>query len=249
MFHISTCSILNIHYTCSQAFKWQVKEARPLFHSAGPEYAPVIYEQPAPEVDVRSEASSEDVAARHYEEDAPTTRHYQQPEVERDPDVVTAETPANEDELPPPAFTRSLLAKFKSLEDVNRPPPTPDQSAKLQRHALEAVKPSPKASRAHYSLSVSDRSDSADHLEISADDASGSYQQEAYAAEYYQAEQERSRAGSSIYDDLAEGGEYENEPVVNSDVVREQDRDDEAELPEQGIARNLMARWQQLQQQ
>ena len=51
------------------------------------------------------------------------------------------------------------------------------------------------------------------------------------------------------YDDMnASGGEYENEPVTNPDVVREADSSEADALPERGTARNLMAKWQAMQQ-
>ena len=38
-----------------------------------------------------------------------------------------------EDELPPQDLTKSLLAKFRSLEDVSQPPPSPLHSAQQKK--------------------------------------------------------------------------------------------------------------------
>jgi len=50
------------------------------------------------------------------------------------------------------------------------------------------------------------------------------------------------------YDCAPEAGEFENDPVYNDDVVRESDQLDEAELPERGTTRGLLAKFQMLQQ-
>jgi len=44
-----------------------------------------------------------------------------------------------------------------------------------------------------------------------------------------------------------DAGEFENDPVYNADVVRESDRTDYAEMPEQGITRGLLAKFQNAQ--
>ena len=41
-----------------------------------------------------------------------------------------------------------------------------------------------------------------------------------------------------------DAGEFENDPVYNASVVRESDRMDHAEMPEQGITRGLLAKFQ-----
>jgi len=46
---------------------------------------------------------------------------------------------------------------------------------------------------------------------------------------------------------VAESGEFENEPERDPTVIRESDRKDDEELPEQGTTRNLLARFQSLQ--
>jgi len=42
----------------------------------------------------------------------------------------------------------------------------------------------------------------------------------------------------------ADSGEFENDPVYNANVVRESDRMDYAEMPEQGITQGLLAKFQ-----
>lgn len=53
----------------------------------------------------------------------------------------------------------------------------------------------------------------------------------------------------SVHEEIAdaEGGEYENEPVRNPDVVRESDRDIGAELPEVGTARSILEKFKQIE--
>ena len=113
-----------------------------------------------------------------------------------------------EDELPPPATTRNLVSRFRSMEDPSREPPTPEtQGKKLS------------ASRRSVSLgssNVSQHGHDEDHLITSNGDGT----------EY-----------------AAESGEFENNPVYNADVVRESDRTDNAEMPEQGTTQGLLAKF------
>ncbi|XP_071121670.1 muscle M-line assembly protein unc-89-like isoform X8 [Mytilus edulis] len=53
----------------------------------------------------------------------------------------------------------------------------------------------------------------------------------------------------SVHEEIAsaEGGEYENEPVRNPDVVRESDKDIGAELPEVGSAQNILQKFKQIE--
>jgi len=46
---------------------------------------------------------------------------------------------------------------------------------------------------------------------------------------------------------LPEGGEFENDPLDLPDVVRESDPFDENELPEIGVTKNLLAKFQSMQ--
>lgn len=52
----------------------------------------------------------------------------------------------------------------------------------------------------------------------------------------------------SVKDEYDQGGEFENEPVQNPDVVRETDQPGE-ELPEVGMAKNLMNKFKQIQEE
>jgi len=52
----------------------------------------------------------------------------------------------------------------------------------------------------------------------------------------------------SVRDEYDQGGEYENEPVQNPDVVRETDRPADA-LPEIGSAKNLASRYKQISEE
>jgi len=44
-----------------------------------------------------------------------------------------------------------------------------------------------------------------------------------------------------------DSGEFENDPIYNADVLRESDRTDCADFPEQGITRDLLAKFQHAQ--
>jgi len=46
---------------------------------------------------------------------------------------------------------------------------------------------------------------------------------------------------------VRDSGEFENDPVYNADVVRESDNTHHAEMPEQGITRGLLAKFQNAQ--
>ena len=54
------------------------------------------------------------------------------------------------------------------------------------------------------------------------------------------------RIGNEYYDEDG-GGEFENDPEYNQDVVRETDLNESEVLPEQGTTRNLLAKFQALQ--
>ena len=124
-----------------------------------------------------------------------------------------------DNDLPPPAMTKTLLARFQSLEDVSKPPPTPEQSTRLQKEAVASTKVTPSSSQ--YSGTSSFKV--AEQME-----------QNGYEVEDEYAEEEV----------LLEGGEWENTPQ-QSDMVRESDYNDV--LPEQGTTRNLLAKFQSLQ--
>ena len=53
-----------------------------------------------------------------------------------DREVVRAgESYNQEEELPPAEYTRSMLAKFRSIEDTSAPVPSPARSAQISSHA------------------------------------------------------------------------------------------------------------------
>lgn len=47
-----------------------------------------------------------------------------------------------QDEVP---ITKNMLAKFKSMEDLSKPPPTPEHSKVIQKAAIGSVHPTPPA--------------------------------------------------------------------------------------------------------
>lgn len=52
------------------------------------------------------------------------------------------------------------------------------------------------------------------------------------------------RSYGDVEEYAVDSGEFENDPIYNADVVRESDRTDYAEMPEQGITRGLLAKFQ-----
>ncbi len=143
-----------------------------------------------------------------------------------------------EDCLPPPAMTKNLLAKFRSMEDVNATPPTPERSAKMIKAATISVSPgtSRRFSSPTKTVQVYCDTDEREQPEGLEEDDRLRYENEHYHAEEYQQ-----------YDHFEDTDEYENEPAVNRDIVREESRNEEEELPEQGTTRNLLAKFQSLQ--
>ena len=181
-----------------QNFKWHVREAKPLFRSAGPEFEPIRYEE-----SIATTSTDTDQQELSFREDPDERRYNNVDPSPRDPDVVTSDTTTSvlEEELPAPQTTRSLLARFKSMEDINRPAPTPERTEHLQKHAQSA-------------LSLP-RTNAPRDFELD-----------------YES------------DDVSVDRTYENV----GDVTREDDVVDEDELPMQGTARNLMAKWQAMGQ-
>lgn len=139
-------------------------------------------------------------------------------------DVVRADE-VLEDDLPPESFTRNMLAKFRSMEDTEQAPPTPEYSEKKMRAAVTSMSP---ASTRRYDTSAvpiySDEREQPDGLEHTDT-----------TQEYFDG-----------YNNPADAGEYENDPIHNPDVIREGDALEE-DLPEQGTTRHLLAKFQSMQ--
>jgi len=57
-------------------------------------------------------------------------------------------------------------------------------------------------------------------------------------------EDDLDRSNGNLVEYAADSGEFENDPVYNANVVRESDRADYAEMPEQGITRGLLSKFQ-----
>ncbi|ELU14546.1 hypothetical protein CAPTEDRAFT_199500 [Capitella teleta] len=122
----------------------------------------------------------------------------------------------HEEELPAPSTAKKLLEKFSSFDESTAPAPTPEQSAVIQREAVKSV-----------------RTNSSRHtiVQESTESNGDFFQQEVSVHEQYIGK--------------PESGEFENEPIVNSSVVRESDCYDEEELPEAGLTKTLRARFQE----
>ena len=205
-----------------QEFKWQVKEprtlSRPIDRSF--DHPHQEHEHPA-EGDAGYSYLEEPTNEEAYEQ-----QHYAEQEYEQDESIVRSDVPAErEDELPPPDSAKSLLAKFRSMEDVSKPPPTPDKRtstttarSSTSRHSSGYGQPDGQA---------------AVDIEYEREQPDGGYDpREPDVFEQYQGE--------------AEAGEFENEPVRDPDIVRESDKTNE-DLPGQGTTQNLLAKWQSMQ--
>ncbi len=142
-------------------------------------------------------------------------------------DIVHSDLPAEkEEERPPHDVTRSLLAKFRSMEDVSAPPPSPQRSVEQQKVA--------------YSHSTSRSFSTASERHLGDGEPYGHDDHD--HGEYYHNQQDYEQ-----YEQEGEGGEYENDPFVDPDLVREGDNPEEEELPEVGMTQNLLAKFQSIQ--
>jgi hypothetical protein len=191
-------------------YKWTVKEAQTLRGTT-----------PTRELYANSEIRR-DSSAEELESDM-NGHSYAHSSHSEDQESYHVEDHTAEDELPPPATTKNLLAKFKSLEDVNNPPPSPQRSLQQQKQigssSTVSVRRMPNSSQVY--------------AQEREQPEGGEY--ESQPSEFHQ------------YQVTTDSGEFENAPVHDPNVIRESDRHDEEELPSQGITRNLLAKFQNLQ--
>ena len=160
-------------------------------------------------------------------------------------EIIRADDPVNlEDELPPPAFTKNLLARFKSMEDLNRPPPTPELDLAVKKVLKEERKKeldpnrrksSPAGMFGHQLKLAPEDIKQIDH------DEQQSERQQPEGGEYA-----NGHAEFVQYEGQAESGDFENTPTKAGDVLRESDSFMEEEMPEAGITRNLLAKFQSM---
>ncbi len=162
---------------------------------------------------------------------------------------MRAEDPAEED-LPLPQTTRSMLAVFKSMEDVNRPPPTPEE-AKKQRASVSNLSRTGSIYRgassnqpAPTSLNINGHGGAGSDGESYGDERE-QHETSEYTNDYEEYNNTYNTTDSRDYD--PHGGEFENEPEHNPDTVREEDPNETEQLPEEGTTRNLLAKFQALQ--
>ena len=144
---------------------------------------------------------------------------------EANADIVRSDDPAP-DELPPPSFAKNLLAKFRSMEDRNRPPPSPARSASM-RNLTRPKK-----------FTVRHRSNSEENIEIPREERPKPEGGEIEAV----------NGDRYNYENSPGSGVSENTPDVKPDLVRESDTHTEEELPERGTAKNLLAKFQAMGQ-
>ncbi len=168
-------------------------------------------------------------------------------DVERD-DVMAREDAhaQEEEELPAPQTTRNMLAMFQSMEDVNRPPPTPEYAQQLVKQAsspkrtLSIRRGASPPPQPHHNTALS--SHYSNHY-------NGHDEQE-----QQQQQQHRGNSNSSLSSSQEElyrdydhhGGEFENDPQRNPEVMREGDVNETEVLPEEGTTKNLLAKFQAL---
>ena len=81
--------------------------------------------------------------------------------------VVRADEPTEAADLPAPNTTKNLLSRFKSMEDVGAPVPTPEKASQLQRSTRISV--SSRSTRATSSSSMESR-EQPDGVETTQDD-------------------------------------------------------------------------------
>jgi len=143
---------------------------------------------------------------------------------------VAGASSIKEDELPPPSFTRHLLDHFKSIEDLSKPQYTASQETfasrekESQEYGNGRGKSFQQNDGAHQSR---------------AQNTSGSRETERKNDSKSKRSESGGRSDASW--------EVENESAHATAVVRESDRNEEDDLPEQGTTRNLLARFQSLQ--
>ena len=124
-----------------------------------------------------------------------------------------------EDERPPPAITRSLLARFQSMENVSESTMTDLP----QRRSVILLNDGMKAP-------FGGTASPATALPSGMTRGGGSF-----------------ASMQAAITEVTDAGVFENEPVTNIDVVRESDRHDEEELPEEGFTRSLLAQWRTME--
>ena len=236
-----------------QQFKWTVKEARPLFKGSGAGSAAADTNGYHDNHDASSDTdqhhhyengdvyhhSNGDAYHHHHEDDdvinsSADEQNYrgQQQQYGDGEGVVRADEPL-EEELPAPQTTRSMLAVFQSMEDVNRPPPTPEHATKVSRQATSPAR----------SMSIRRGASSPSNNTTTSHHYSNGYHSDEQDHHVMQGEEE-----DGLYRDYDQrGGEFENEPYRGDpDVVREDTENQTEALPEQGTTKNLLAKFQAL---
>ena len=236
-----------------QQFKWPVKEARPLFKGrrdsgSAPADTNGYHDHDVSSDSIEHHYENGDVTYQHHYHSNGDHHHHHHDDVDsaddqvwrHNDDVIRADEPV-EEEMPAPQTTRSMLAVFQSMEDVNRPPPTPEHAKRISKQATSPARAvsirrggsPPPSSSSHYS----------NHL-------NGHHGEDGYHG-YPSGDQEHYDGGDyrdELYRDYDnDGGEFENEPLRNPDVVREDTANETEVLPEQGTTKNLLAKFQALQ--
>ena len=145
---------------------------------------------------------------------------------ERDPAVIRHDDPNPEEEaMPPPAITKNLLAKFKSMEKTDEQPPSPSLSALKQKAALSKPRytSNVRAPVVYDNVSASSGGDHTDNEDVV---STGSVEPAVQAVEH---------------------GVFENTPDVRPEVLRETHVHEEEELPPVGATKSLLAQWKSME--
>ena len=167
-------------------------------------------------------------------------RQKQDVEIVRDPSIIVSGQPLGDEdsELPPPAFAKSMLARFKSMEDVSAPPPSPGRNTTTPASSSSSTRRSTTETTTSTSTAATSSATTTTVRQTSRSSPdSGICVTETQVV--------TSEPTPSIrHEEVIEGGVFENQPQVLKDgVVREEDGPNEDELPEHGTTKSLLAQW------
>ena len=221
-----------------QQFKWTVKEAQPLFKGRS---AAAVDTNGYHDISSDSMENGDVTYHHHGNEDHDVVDDSADDQVwHHHDDIIRSDQPVEED-LPARQTTRSMLAVFQSMEDVNRPPPTPEYANQVVKQASPVRTMSIRRGASPPPTQTIKSSHYNNHVNGHHSDGGDGYQSD---------EREGGEYNSSSHDELyrdydQHGGEFENDSLRNPDVMRE-DVTNVEELPEQGTTKNLLAKFQAL---
>ncbi|CAH1787454.1 unnamed protein product [Owenia fusiformis] len=145
--------------------------------------------------------------------------------IDKAPEIVKSTDELNDDR-PPQGISRGLVAKWKSMEDVSVGAPTPEKSEITRKMSTKRDR------NPYLSKRISSVKDFDDTFERHEPDG---------------VEQTEIVSEKTPQEMMGDGGVFESSPNVNPNLISEKDSHDEAEMPEHGIARNLLAKWKSME--